>query len=298
MKNPRIVGALLVGIALVVGAFYVRESAEEASQEATIAVADTPRQYVATRDSDGDGMRDWEEELYGTDPKKADKFSAARITATSSPLALDELPNTMTKAFAISFFSDYLERAAAGEEMDETSKEAFLEEAATYAARESADRLFTTLDLTIGRSNDAETIRVYGNTVADALTKYTVSTENEIVILERALQTDNAAELQPLEEIVASYNKSLSDVLTTEVPPALSEEHLELVNNLLALHNNITAMQHAFDDALPAMVRFQRHPDDIVRLQATLEAMATVLKFHGASYAPTEPGYLWNSFSS
>ncbi len=294
-------GALLVGIALVVCAFYVRETATQTAQEAMIAVADTPRTYIATRDSDQDGMRDWEEELYGTNPKRADKLARASLTASSttqSPDAFDLLPDSVTKNFAVTFFSDYIERAAQGEEMDEATKESFLKDAAAYAAQESADRLFTSADLRVGTSNDAEAVRAYGNRIADALTKYTVSTENEIVILERALQSDNEADLAPLKEIVASYNKSLSDALTTEVPPALAEEHLALLNALLALHNNIAAMQNAFSDALPAMVRFQRHPGDIANLQAVLVSLAASLKLHGVIYESGEPGNLWNAFGS
>jgi hypothetical protein len=297
VKNPRMVGALLVGIALVVCAFYVRESAANAVQDATIAVADTPRKYIATKDSDDDGMRDWEEELYGTNPEQTDKLAHTSLTSSSTlPDSFDALPDTMTKNFAVSFFSDYLESAARGEKMDETTQEAFLADAAAYATQESADHLFTEADLIVGGSNDADAVRTYGNRIADALTKYTVSGDNEIVILERALQSDNEADLGALAEIVASYNKSLSDALTTPVPPALVEDHLALVNALLALHNNIAAMEHAFSDALPAMVRFQRHPDDIEHLGVVLVSIATTLKLHGAVYGSDEPGSFWNLF--
>jgi hypothetical protein len=297
VKNPRIVGALLVGIALVVGAFYVRTSAAETPQEAAIAVADTPRQYIPTQDSDQDGMRDWEEELYGTNPERADSFTKTQ-TSTSSAPAYDDLPDTVTKKFAINFFSDYLQSAATGKEMDDETKAQFLQDAATYATEESADRLFTSADLTLGTSNDAAAIREYGNRAAEALTKYTVSSkENEIMILEHALQTDNKADLAPLTGILDSYNKSLSDLLIMTAPPALADEHLELLNDVLALRNNIAAMQRTFEDALPAMVRFQRHPDDIVRLKATLGAIAMSLQLHGASYGSDEPGSFWSAFT-
>jgi hypothetical protein len=296
VKNPRIVGALLVGIALVVCAFYVRDAATQTAQDATIAVADTPRKYIATKDSDEDGMRDWEEELYGTNPKRADKLARATLTSSStsnSADAFDLLPDTMTKNFAVSFFSDYIGRAVSGEEMDEATTEAFIADATAYAAQESADRPFTTADVTVGVSNDAEAVRVYGNRIADALTKYTVSGDSEMVILERALQSDNEADLEPLKAIVASYNKSLSDVLMTPVPPAFVDEHVALLNALLALHNNIAAMQGAFTDALPAMVRFQRHPSDIASLSSALASMSIRFEQFGATYTTEEPGYLW-----
>lgn len=294
-------GALFVGIALVVCAFYVRGSATTSSLEAAIAVADTPRKYVATKDSDQDGMRDWEEELYGTDPTHADKLAQARLTATSTHGAresIDDIPDSMTKDFAISFFSDYLKQTATGEEMSEDAKTEFLKEAAQYASQESTDRNFAAADLSISAGNDSGTVRAYGNRVADALTKYTVSTESEIVILERALQTDNKAELAPLQEIVDSYSKSLSDLLIMQVPPGFAEEHLELLNTLLALHNNIIAMQNTFEDALPAMVRFQRHPDDITHLRSLLVTFARTLKLYDATYESAEPGALWNAFAS
>ena len=120
-------------VALVGGAYFLARGFEspraaEASTETELLKA------IATKDSDKDGLPDWEESLYGTDPRLTDTFklgmtdgeavakglivpkAIADIAVTpSSPASLDAdgLPpppaeGTLTAAFAKSFFTLFI----------------------------------------------------------------------------------------------------------------------------------------------------------------------------------------------
>src|SRR3989344_2462375 len=67
----RVLCAMLFATVLIGGAFFMGRGTKvsnvaEASGESSLLAA------VATQDSDHDGLPDWEEALYGTDPKNAD----------------------------------------------------------------------------------------------------------------------------------------------------------------------------------------------------------------------------------
>lgn len=289
------VGALFVAMALVSCAFLTRERTG-GTLAASIAVADSPRTYFETRDSDGDGMRDWEEDLYGTNPKTPDALARPTTTAAVKE-TIDDLPDTVTKQFAISFMSDYIAKHGANSAFDDAAKQEFLDEAVDYAQAETADRPFTAADLNVSGDSSPTAVRAYGNELARALTEHSISSrENELAILERALQSDDPADLAGLAEIRDSYQQTLSDVLVMPAPESLVAEHLELLNTVLALHNNVAAFERSFDDALPAMVRFQRYPSDIEHLRQILSAISARLRERGATYSKEEPGSFFTLF--
>ena len=62
------------------------------------------REYRETIDSDGDGLRDWLEELTGTDPSLNDAVRIASTTASGTPFVAD----TETEKFALSFFEEMM----------------------------------------------------------------------------------------------------------------------------------------------------------------------------------------------
>ncbi len=66
LRHWRVLGAMLISLALVIGAYVTARSVArpptaQASEESALL------KQIATRDADGDGLPDWEEALYGTD---------------------------------------------------------------------------------------------------------------------------------------------------------------------------------------------------------------------------------------
>src|SRR3990167_5251431 len=73
LQNWRVITAILFSAVLIVGAFVLARGIEspssaQASEETALLHA------IATKDSDSDGLPDWEEALYGTDPHNQDSF--------------------------------------------------------------------------------------------------------------------------------------------------------------------------------------------------------------------------------
>lgn len=294
MKNKRVGGALIVGTVLILSAVVFAKPKASDPLAAAIVVADAPRTYQETKDTDADGLRDWEEELYGTNPLVPDAPIAPATTTEDTRETLEDIPDTFTHRFAIDFFSDFFMQG--GADMDETAQGALLNQSVQEVINNTKDRFFTTADLTVASAEDLSSVREYGNNVAAILTRYPVPEENEMLILERALQTDNGEELKKLEPILDSYKKTIRDLIALAVPPSLVNEHLNLLNAILAVHNDVVVMRNAFDDALPALIRVQRYQNDVDGLYIVLNNMYQALTKAGAVYRQEESGSFFLQF--
>ncbi len=290
----RVGGAMLVGIALVGGALLLSKKQTAAEYSAAVVVADKPRAYQETRDGDGDGLRDWEEELRGTDPKTPDDLSKKPEPVEEAPV--EELPNTMTNQFSKDFFAYYLKHNAGNAAMTQEQKDAFIKQAAAAAEKQVDSKLLTTTDIITSSENNFAVWRDYGNTVAMIMQRYPVKNENELSIFSRAIQSNDPSIIEELGPIEKSYNDTIADLRTLQTPTLFLNEHLNLLNRMISVHNTVIAMQNVFSDPLPALVRTQQYQDEAQQLSNALASMHALLTAQGVTYTSDEPGIFFEAF--
>ena len=302
--NVRTVAAVFIGTALLGGAFLFRDTTagrQEAAVGAIVVTRGAEKQYHETKDSGGDGMRDWEEELRGTDPLVPDA-PAEEITeeendkpAEAQGFGSDTTSDTAADRFARAFFEQYFRAKESGGEITESERQRLVDSSVALAEQEARDSLFTQAHIRVGANDAIVAQREYGNAVGDIMQRYTVPNENEVAILGKALETNDPAELSRLEPIIAAYQSMLNDTLATEVPPSLVKEHLDLLNTLNAILNSVQLMQRAFDDPFSALLRIRRYEDDATGLYYAIDNMRTAFEQAGVIYTQDEPGLFFFS---
>ncbi|MDD2657474.1 MAG: thrombospondin type 3 repeat-containing protein, partial [Candidatus Pacebacteria bacterium] len=181
--NWQILAATLFSAVLIGGAYVFARGIEspsvaQASEESALL------QAIATKDSDNDGLPDWEEALYGTDPRAVDSFKLGMTdgeavakglivpkaiadisVATSSPdgrvIVDPSLPpapaeGTLTAAFAQNFFTLYLaaKQNNGGANLSEAEMQSIAKQALTSlsAAITPAPDFKTAKDITVSGS--------------------------------------------------------------------------------------------------------------------------------------------------
>ena len=290
--NPRVTGAFVIGIALVFGAYTLatfgvassRDTAPRAAVGPVVGLADTPqRQYIATADSNNDGVPDWQEMLNQTEP------------LTFTPGEEYIAPETLTDRFALEFFEGYVRNEGFGDFAEDP--ELLIDEASQRLASEVQDRLYFEDDITIVSSNPM-LLRVHANAVATIIEESVlpVGTPNELDLVERVIATNNEALLTQLDPIIANYDAMISKMLATPVPNQMVKEHLDLVNAYQAVHNDIAAMKLIFDDPLFALMRLQRYEDDIRGMLAGITNLFNQTRNLGAPLQASDPVFRVYSF--
>lgn len=216
--------------------------------------ADELLKAYASKDSDSDGLPDWQESLYGTDPENPQSVKAGvsdsdavaqglvslKFASDTSGLATTagtDVPGTavsdssLTAQFSQAFFKAYV--AAGGQNMTESDQQALLNTLmADFSAR--AQKLVVSSYTSVNVHTDpAVTVTDYAGAVESALVRYDVPAgEGSAVELMDAFVNGGDQSAQPkLLRLAASYASISKALANAHVPPALLSQHLALMQS-------------------------------------------------------------------
>lgn len=295
--NMRIGSALLFAVTLMGAAVFLRPQTGMSTQNAgVVVVATEPRNYQETRDSDGDGIRDWEEELWGTNPELKDVSTSTRAEILRKEAEKIDVPNTVTSHFAQRFFGEYIQANSDDIPMTPEEKQRFLERSLTEAATLGYQEPFTSRDIQILHVETSDTIREYGNNIILSITRDPVESEGEVFIYKRAIESGNDEILKELDPIIASYSRMLTEIRAIPVPRSLANQHIQLLNALRDIHTTIVALRNTPEDPLPALVRLKQYEPQAEQLQRAVNAVSTSITAAGVVYTEMEPGSYFKKF--
>lgn len=289
-SSRKILGAFIVGGALVAGAFTIAsfQKPPVISQQAAATVVSeaAPRMAIGVVDSDNNGIEDWRDTFLTSDTIIIDDTPATTYTP----------PNTLTGRLGINFFENIV-RAKAYEGIGRTEDEV-IQDTVAMLEQETSATLYDTPDIDILQKWTETDIKNYANAMGGSLVKNNVEgLEDEITILNDILsrkQTDRIGEL----ETIASYYKVVRDeAIVTPVPALFVKQHLDLINTYHALYNDIEAMTLATTDPAVALLRIRRYQDDVLGLQYALENMYLSLAEYSNLFATTDAALVFNNFS-
>jgi len=276
-------------------------------------------------DSDNDGLKDWEEALWKTDPKIADTdgdgtsdgeeaklnrnplvANTAKAGATPSDQADIELIEankkkdeefaklSETDKIAHTLFSQYLaSKSASGAPVSDINKQIILDTAIANTENSNVKKYFTS-DLKIGTSLSSTTIKDYGNNLAQAF--FTAGTgvekvSTEMEILDRAVQTQDQQVLTGLDPIIEGYSNTIAKILLISVPSDAINIHLALLNNLSLLKTSLEEMKSLFSDPALAIAGIDKYQTSVVNIRKNILSLKNYFLQKGIVFTPTEGEY-------
>lgn len=274
----------------------------------------------ASEDDDGDGLQNWEENLWGSDPKKpdtdgdgtndGDEAHANRnpavagpndaITASSlqnksgtganseSKVTLD---NTETAQVGRDLFASYLEAKRLGLPIDESTRNKIIERAVAGKLNETDAKKYTQSSLRVSATSD---FKAYGNELGQAFAAGTSGGgQNEMEILKVALEGENKSELLKLKPIVADYTAILSATERVSVPQEMTAQHVALLNSISAVLADIKSFELMFDDPMRGLVAVGSYYDHVQTMVESVRTIVNALTNRGISYTESEYGYVF-----
>ncbi len=306
-------GAL--SILMIAGAFALAKGglkpvSVEASTETALLAA------VAAKDSDGDGLPDWEEALYGTDPYTydtkglgmSDGEAVARgliVPKAATPAAaVVAAPNTgvtglptphegsLTDAFAKNFFTRYVEaKAAVGGDLssDQIANLATDVIASLTASIAPAPDFLSAAKENVGAGGE-DALRTYAATAEAVFAAHMQHLpENELDALQAALAGDSSKRAV-LELIAAAYRDGATGLAALSVPPEVAAAHLALVNGLARAGGAVADFARVGEDPIAAMLALEQYPRAIAAAGAALQNIALAYEKAGVSIPAGSPG--------
>ncbi|MCX6786379.1 MAG: thrombospondin type 3 repeat-containing protein [Candidatus Kaiserbacteria bacterium] len=321
LEHWRVPAATLFSVALIIGAFVLARGitsppVAEASAETALLKA------IATKDSDNDGLPNWEEALYGTNPNNADslhlgmtdgeavtkglivpKAIADIKVATSSPdtsaIVGSSLPpapadDTLTAAFAKNFITLYLSAKSAngGKELSESDISAISNEALNSfsSAIAAAPDFKTVEDLTVSGSG-TDTLKAFAVSAEAVLLKNTSNaTTSEINYLTSAVQNNDATTLPHIASIAKAYRNSAAGLAVLPVPKELATADLALINAMMRIGEITTDFTRVNDDPLATILALNQYPQAVLALRNAFINIGEIYANAGISLTKDTPG--------
>lgn len=322
--NWRVLSATLLAAALVVGAYVLARgvrspSLAEASTESALL------QAIATRDTDGDGLPDWEEALYGTDSHITDtnqlgmtdgaavakglivpKAIADIPVPTTSPPTVDTdgLPpppaeGTLTAAFTNNFIGFYLAavQANGGAELSDVEMQNIANQ--TIQSLSSIATIapdFKSLkDLKVSGSGTEALAAFAADAEQIFLKNKANATATQLTYLKYAIDNGDTNALTHISSIAKAYRDGAVGLSALSVPQELAAPTLALVNALMRISQITNDFTLINTDPLAAMLALEQYVDAVQSLGDAFASIGSVYTEAGVALPPGTPGAVFVS---
>jgi hypothetical protein len=257
---------------------FVNEAREDnnASQQGGLTYSSAILGDLVNKDTDGDGVLDWEEGLWGTDPTKKettpgvpDKVAIEKLKleqgASEQTNATSTEPENLTQTdkFARDFFSTVATLNQNGA-MDQATVDKLSSSLADHIQNTPPRKVYQLSNIKIINDDSFQAIKKYDYALRDIYTKYSISASIPEILQEFAPDenTVNTDALLKLNPIIEQKNKIIESIAKTDVPQSLALLDLDLLNALERVNENLSDLQLYDKDiiiALSATVQYNQN---------------------------------------
>jgi hypothetical protein len=313
---------IIVSVIIISGAvLWISERGREEGGSAVESVKNPKlTDGIANKDSDQDGLADWEEALWGTDPNNPDSDSdgtpdGEEVSANRDPVVKgeDDLPEktilsekkflpvksedmTQTGAAAVELLSKYFEVKESGTFSEEDKiqiQEDFIDSFLTNLSPQQTVPKFLLKDITTIETNKSN-LKKYGNAVAFIILKYEGKEDhgNPKDVLAEALESKNISKANDLKVLAQDYILAAEEISKIPTPKSALSLHLSFINNLTIMGENISLLGNVLTDPLSSLGALISYQEKVLALSNSAKDLKEYLKSNGISYTAQESGYI------
>ncbi|MDD4989187.1 MAG: hypothetical protein PHV42_02050 [Candidatus Pacebacteria bacterium] len=275
------------------------------------------------KDSDNDGLKDWEEKLWKTDLNNPDtdgdgtpdgeEVKEGRDPTIPNTAPTGTTPNdTITKAVAIkkiiensgdenlnatdklsrAFLAEYLGTKPSSGVMSDADKSALIGTLAANSITQSTYKHHDSTELKILEDGSQAAIKNYGNILGKIIiTNTRAKLENETSILQSALTSGDKTILSGLDPIIARYRTIIEQGMKISIPPTATVLHLNFINALTDLAESINNMKVVFEDPLTTLNSLSAYSRAEIELEQSIRDLNDYFQKNGVVFSKNEYGY-------
>lgn len=311
--SRRILSAIVLFVVIVGSAFLVvhlKSKSLDYKNQQIAAELQTEKLY---KDSDNDGLKDWEEQLWKTDPNNPDtngdgikdgeevRMGINPIgTGLDDKLATDTVQSKInssiesdlseTDKFSRELFAKYLATKRDGQNINIDDYNQFLINAISNTS-EATSTIYQESNLRKVDETKAS-IRNYGNTLGKLFAdKAKEFPGNELMIFDEAIDKNDEKILNALESPINRYKSIRDEMLLMPIPASLVSIHLRMVNLTSLMIAGIENMKYIFSDPIKSTGGLSLYPNSIGMFVATMGELSDYFTKNGVIFDKNEAGY-------
>ncbi len=273
---------------------------------------------LTEKDSDNDGLKDWEEALWKTDVNNSDtdgdgttdgeEVKIGRNPAIAGPNDLftekelkkrnvfsrNSKNGTETDALSREFFSTIIALGQTGKLDKKTITEvsnSFVEK----LVNSKPEQTYRINELNTTTTNsDNKLLIKYGNELGTIIQSYPQKNIAEFEIITDALKTKNYGELKNLDTIILYYNKTSKTLLNMKVPQELALSHLDALNGVSKIIIALKDIQNISKDPVKAIMGISQYQKGILEINKSVKSTQNYFIKKNIFFGSNEPGRLFS----
>lgn len=320
--SKKLIITIAVAILAVGVTIFITKFPRQVTYTATVSVATSTS--ALELDSDKDGLKDWEEGLWKTDPKNPDtdgdgtsdgeeiKLGRNPLVPNSAPKRLpqNDMLDTETVGSKINPETDqdlsdtdkfsrelFVKIVAAGQTNNpnpptETDFKNFVNETIKNQVDTQKAKVYTAADFSVDIAETPEKIKAYGNALATIITTPPPQKlEYELTIVDRAEGKKDPAELKKLSGNIAAYRRIENSLLALTVPKSAAKNHIAFTNGVSGMAWSITGLSYLLTDPIKAIPGVSGYAQNFQNFVQSLHAFNNYFKTENVIFSPTDAGY-------
>jgi hypothetical protein len=272
----------------------------------------------AAKDTDNDGLPDWQEALYGTDPNNPHsvdptltdgeavakglvkpKFSTNLSSTQTAQQVLDSIPgptpadNSLTAQFSQQFLEQYQVVLAnnGGQALSPDDEQTIITNLMQQFGTEASARLasqYTTLSV---HTSNTESVTAYAAAVEQILKANDVpkGSSDPVSLMEALIQNQDDTASPKLKVLAKTYTSIATHLAQISVPTSLAGDHLALMQSFDAMGNATGAVVNYQQDPVLVLGSLSIYVPSSEAVVNALQDIATAILANGEP-APGAPG--------
>lgn len=241
-------------------------------------------------DTDGDGVLDWEEPLWGLDPKNSDTdgngvSDGAEVAQKKSELPGNDAENAPenlndTQKFARDLFVTINTLSQNGA-LTETSIANLAVALGDHVTATEITSPYTENDLAVVLTGK-QSIKTYHIQLSRIITAYSPDKiGNEMLVMATMFEENNPEKTAELKTIAESYRSFATELLALSVPADIARDHLSLINSAYKISVALSQMTNVFENPIMSLGSFITYTNENVIFVKTSESLHAYFKKNG-----------------
>lgn len=301
---------------MVVGGYVLPGFAFPETKAVNAELTDELLASYVSKDTDSDGLPDWQEALYGTDVSRADtdgdgisdgdavRKGLLTPTALASQIPTDPIgeedipgeaatPGSMTDQFARSFFQAYIQESG-GQPMTPEAQQALIERLLADFNARSAKALASSYTSLSIRTSASTSVQDYAAAVVRIMQENDPPGEqtDPLLLMQALMEKGDESARQKLSLLGKANGTVAKKLLTVSVPPVLADEHLQMIRSLDTLSKATMIMVNYEKDPVGVMGALGLYTPASQEFLSSIEGIATEIVRGGEPAAGTPEAFI------
>jgi hypothetical protein len=251
---------------------------------------------LINKSTTGDGIPDWEKVLLGLDPTKTENVPGVPDSVTiqkmmqanqgNAQTSTDNASLSQTDKVSREFFATVasLEQSGAIDangNMDQATQDQLTNSLINNIQNSPQRKIYALSDIKITNDNSVTAVRKY-NTILNNLSPTNPTESNVPEILQKFAPDDtgnntNPAVLSQLTPIITKLAAFESGMIATQVPQSLASLHLDAINSIEAVIENLSDLQEYSTDPIIAFSGMSKYQQDSDTMASNLTSLANAI---------------------